>query len=235
MSILEELVSARQSGKRLLAILLDPEKQTVADLPAFFQRIDSLAVTHFLVGGSTGSGAATDKLVRALKAKTNLPVLLFPGNYEQLSNAADGLLFLSLLSGRNPEYLIEQQVRAAAVLRQASYEILPTAYLLLDGGRESAVQRVSETQPLLQENIELIVDTAFAAQLLGFKLVYLEAGSGAAIPVRESVIEQVFKTVDLPILVGGGIRNTTAMEAAYRAGATMVVVGTAFETAFSEF
>ncbi|OYQ51397.1 geranylgeranylglyceryl/heptaprenylglyceryl phosphate synthase [Flavobacterium aurantiibacter] len=235
MSILEQLLAARQSGARLLAVLLDPEKQGVAELNDFFRRIESLPVTHFLVGGSTGSGPATDTLVRALKARTHLPVVLFPGSSDQLSDAADGLLFLSLLSGRNPEYLIGQQVQAAAVLRQAPYEVLATAYLLLDGGNESAVQRVSETLPLSQENSELIVDTAFAAQLLGFKLLYLEAGSGAAVPVRESVIEQVFNTVDLPLVVGGGIRSKSALEAAYRAGATMVVVGTAFEKEFSEF
>ncbi len=235
MSILEQLLAARQSGAQLLAVLLDPEKQDAAELADFFRRIESLPVTHFLVGGSTGSGPATDTLVRALKARTHLPVILFPGNSDQLSNAADGLLFLSLLSGRNPEYLIGQQVRAAAVLRQAPYEVLATAYLLLDGGNESAVQRVSETLPLSQENSELIVDTAFAAQLLGFKLLYLEAGSGAAVPVRESVIEQVFNTVDLPLVVGGGIRSKSALEAAYRAGATMVVVGTAFEKGLSGF
>ncbi|MFY7666205.1 geranylgeranylglyceryl/heptaprenylglyceryl phosphate synthase [Flavobacterium sp.] len=235
MSILEQLLAARQSGARLLAVLLDPEKQDVGKLPEFLQRIDSFPVTHFLVGGSTGSGTATDVLVRALKKHTHLPVILFPGSSDQLSDAADGLLFLSLLSGRNPEYLIGQHVRAAAVLRQAPYEVLATAYLLLDGGNESAVQRVSETLPLSQENSELIVDTAYAAQLLGFKLLYLEAGSGAEVPVRESVIEQVFKTVDLPLVVGGGIRNKSALEAAYRAGATMVVIGTAFEKEFSEF
>jgi putative glycerol-1-phosphate prenyltransferase len=139
------------------------------------------------------------------------------------------LLFLSLLSGRNPEFLIEQHIKAIPKLRSSSLEIIPTAYILIDGGKETAVQRVSKTFPMKQDDMNGIVSTALAAQFSGKALIYLEAGSGAKTPVNPEIIKAVSEAINIPIIVGGGIRNAEGIDLAYKNGATMVVVGTAFE------
>ena len=176
------------------------------------------------VGGSSG-GEQTEKVVRQLKAQYDVPVVLFPGNVSQVTAEADALLFLSLLSGRNAEMLVGQQVRAAEAVRQAAIETIPMGYILVDGGRETAVARVSGTRPIAQEAVDEIVRTAMAAEMMGKQLVYLEAGSGALEPVREEVIRAVRAAIACPLIVGGGIRSTEAMQRAYDAGADIVVVG----------
>ena len=176
------------------------------------------------VGGSSG-GEQTEKVVKQLKARYDVPVVLFPGNVSQVTAEADALLFLSLLSGRNAEMLVGQQVRAAEAVRQAAIETIPMGYILVDGGRESAVARVSGTRPIAQEAVDEIVRTAMAAEMMGKQLVYLEAGSGALEPVREEVIRAVRAAIACPLIVGGGIRSTEAMQRAYDAGADIVVVG----------
>ncbi|NNM21913.1 MAG: geranylgeranylglyceryl phosphate synthase family protein, partial [Flavobacteriaceae bacterium] len=143
---------------------------------------------------------------------------------------ADGLLFLSLLSGRNPDYLIGQHLRSVPKLKNSGLEIIPTAYLLIDGGRESAVAKVTQTRPMSQEGVEEIVHTAMAGQFQGAQLIYLEAGSGALHPVGSKIISEVKKHTQIPLIVGGGIRSQAQQEAAYQAGADMVVMGTAFES-----
>ncbi|MDT0556431.1 geranylgeranylglyceryl/heptaprenylglyceryl phosphate synthase [Patiriisocius hiemis] len=216
------------SEKKLLAILIDPDKFYEENVSHFLSRIP-VQTTHIFVGGSTVANNKTEVTVKALKKETNLPVFLFPGNYEQITNTADAILFLSLLSGRNPEYLIGQQVKAVRMLKESTLEVIPTGYILIDGDNESAVARVSQTQPMPQDNIEAIVNTALAGEYLGAKLIYLEAGSGAKIPVNTSIIEAVKKEITLPLIVGGGIRTNERKEAAYIAGADMVVMGTVFE------
>ena len=176
------------------------------------------------VGGSSG-GEQTEKVVKQLKAQYDVPVVLFPGNVRQVTSEADALLFLSLLSGRNAEMLVGQQVRAAEAVRQAEIETIPMGYILVDGGRESAVARVSGTQPIAQEAVDEIVQTAMAAEMMGKQLVYLEAGSGALEPVRAEVISAVRAAISCPLIVGGGIRSTEAMQRAFDAGADIVVVG----------
>ncbi|MFO7719432.1 MAG: geranylgeranylglyceryl/heptaprenylglyceryl phosphate synthase, partial [Gillisia sp.] len=157
------------------------------------------------------------------------PVVLFPGDHTQITELADALLFLSLISGRNPEYLIEQQVKSVEKLRNSSLEIIPTGYILIDGGTNCAVHRVSNTRPIPQFEIETIVNTALAGQYSGKKLIYLEAGSGALISVSEEIISAVKKAIDIPLIVGGGIRSKQHLKRSYEAGADMVVIGTAFE------
>ena len=154
-----------------------------------------------------------------------MPVVLFPGNVSQVTAEADALLFLSLLSGRNAEMLVGQQVRAAEAVKQAAIETIPMGYILVDGGRETAVARVSGTRPIAQESLDEIVHTAMAAEMMGKQLVYLEAGSGALQPVREEVIRAVRAAISCPLIVGGGIRSTEEMQRAYHAGADIVVVG----------
>jgi len=212
-----------------LAVLIDPEKINQNGLPKLIEQLTQTQVTHIFVGGSTDQTKATEETVRNIKSHCHLPVLLFPGDYDQITEAADALLFLSLISGRNPEYLIDQQVSAAAVLKHSSLELIATGYMLIDGGNHTTVAEISKTTPMDQNNIEHIVHTALAGQYLGHKLLYLEAGSGARYPVDPRIVAAVKEAVNVPLIVGGGIRNAEQLEAAYQAGADMVVVGTAFE------
>lgn len=227
-NVLAEILSKQDSKERMLAALLDPDKFDLTCSAAYFQGLPD-TVTHIFVGGSTVANGETDKLLQKIKAFTNLPIVLFPGDASQVSSQADALLFLSLLSGRNPEYLIGQQIKAVPSLQHSSLEIIPTAYLLIDGGKETAVQQVTQTPPLPQDNPEAIVHTALAGQYSGNKLIYLEAGSGAKLPVGSEIIRQVKSAVNIPLVVGGGIRTEEQLLTAYQAGADMVVVGTAFE------
>ena len=229
MNIYQNILLAKNEGQKLLAVLIDPEKIDLKNVPSFFEKVHQSVTTHIFVGGSTDYENQTDTVVAAVKKATNLPVILFPGDVSQISKKADGILFLSLLSGRNPEYLIEQQVKAAPILKNSNLEILPTGYILIDGDKDTATQRVSNTKPIAQENSELILNTALAGQFSGKKLIYLEAGSGATVPVEASIITLVKNNINIPLIVGGGIRSKTQLENAFNAGADLVVIGTAFE------
>ncbi len=226
----ESLCQIIPDGKKGLAILIDPDKFKAEDAKSFLKKIPE-TTTHLFVGGSFVENGATEATVKALKSCTKLPIFLFPGDSSQITEEADALLFLSLLSGRNAEYLVGQQVKSISRLRNSKLEIIPTGYLLLDGGNESAVARVSNTSPLSQENIENIVYTALAGQFMGAKLIYLEAGSGAKIAVRPEIISAVKKELNIPLIVGGGIKTEMQKKTAYAAGADLVVMGTAFEKA----
>jgi len=170
-----------------------------------------------------------EALVIEIKKHTQLPLLLFPGDVGQITNQADALLFLSLISGRNPDYLIGKHVQAISKLKNSNLEIISTGYILIENGKQTAVQRVTNTAPLQNNNIQLIADTATAGELLGMKLIYLEAGSGALQPVSKKIIEKVKTNISIPLIVGGGIRNLKQLKQAYQAGADLVVIGTAFE------
>ena len=227
--IYQIIINAVQQNKKQLAVLIDPEKISIDLLPAFIKKINDSIVTHIFVGGSTNKYIKTENVVREIKQLTKLPILLFPGDFKHLTNLADGLLFLSLISGRNPEYLIEQQVQSIPLLKTMDLEIIPTGYILIDGGTETAVQRVSNTQPMCQNNPDLIVNTALAGEYSGKKLIYLEAGSGSKMPVHIDVIKAVKKELSVPLIVGGGIRTKKQLKNAFQAGADLVVIGTAFE------
>ncbi|MDO9137497.1 MAG: geranylgeranylglyceryl/heptaprenylglyceryl phosphate synthase [Lutibacter sp.] len=228
-SILAFIQKASVKGEKLLAILLDPDKTSLDKLPEISSRIDTLNANFIFVGGSFVENQLTDLFVKTLKKHTKLPVILFPGDFSQLTNYADGLLFLSLLSGRNPEYLIEQQIKSVPFLKNSSLEIIPTGYILIDGGTNSSVLKMSNTKPISQENIQLAVDTAVAGMYKGKQLIYLEAGSGAKIPVNSQLISEVKKHINIPLIVGGGIKTKVQLENAYKNGADLVVIGTAFE------
>ena len=226
---------AKKESKKLLAVLIDPEKMDIKNIPAFLEKMHQSIATHIFVGGSTDKNNQTETIVSAIKESTNLPVLLFPGDTNQITNIADGILFLSLLSGRNPEYLIEQQIKAVPILKQTNLEILPTGYILIDGGKETAVQKVSNTKPIAQNNIDLILNTSLAGEFTGKKLIYLEAGSGATVPVGANIIKKCESQLNIPLIVGGGIQTKKQLETAFNAGADIVVIGTAFEKDISFF
>ena len=229
-TIYSQIIHNRDKGVKLLAILIDPDKfELDPDFAKAYLKKIPTTTTHIFIGGSTDPALKTATVVQLLKAETGLPIILFPGNYNQVTPDADAILFLSLLSGDNAEFLIGQQTKAARAVQQSKLEVIPTGYLLIDGGSVTAVQRVSKTSPMSQDDTERIVDTALAGQYLGKKCIYLEAGSGAKTAVKPSIIKAVCDTLNIPVIVGGGIRNSTQMELAYEAGATMVVIGTAFE------
>lgn len=228
-SILEYIQSAARKGQKLLAILLDPDKTDLEALPDVIDRIDKLNSDFIFVGGSFVENGITSIFVETIKKLTKIPVVLFPGDYSQVTNKADALLFLSLLSGRNPEYLIEQQIKAVPYLKHSTLEIIPTGYILIDGGKQSSVLRISKTKPIAQENIELAVSTAVAGMYKGKQIIYLEAGSGASIPVSKRIISNVKENLSIPLIVGGGIRTREQLERAYENGADLVVIGNGFE------
>ncbi|HZJ36388.1 MAG TPA: geranylgeranylglyceryl/heptaprenylglyceryl phosphate synthase [Gillisia sp.] len=227
-SIYKDLTEATHSGEKLLSVLIDPDKFDERSAEIFFLNLPK-NVTHIFVGGSTVELNKTETTVQAIKARTELPVILFPGDHSQITESADGILFLSLISGRNPEFLIEQQVKSVSHLRNSKLEIIPTGYILIEGGNKSAVQRVSNTKPIPQTEVETIVNTALAGQFSGKKLIYLEAGSGAEISVSEEIISAVKSAINIPLIVGGGIRSKNQLTKSYEAGADIVVIGTAFE------
>ena len=227
--IYPEILLAKVQKRKLLALLLDPEKLVVSSVKKLFLKINSTKITHIFIGGSTFNGDYLDELITAIKQHSKLPILLFPGDYKQISAEADGILFLSLLSGRNSDYLIEHQVNAIPFLQKTNLEVIPTAYLLIESGTETAVERVSQTKPLDRTNIEYVCQTAKAGEFMGNKLVYLEAGSGAKNAVPLEMINQVSNSIQLPLIVGGGIRSLAQIKHIFDAGADMIVIGTAFE------
>lgn len=235
MNIYLNILSAKKNNQKLLAVLIDPEKITPEKIPAFFEKVHQSIATHIFVGGSTDENNQTENIVSEIKKATHLPVLLFPGDANQITNKADGILFLSLLSGRNPTFLIEQQVKAAPILQKTNLEIIPTGYILIDGGKETAVQKVSNTNPIAQNNLDLILNTAMAGEFLGKKLIYIEAGSGATVPVDANIIKKCQTQLNIPLIVGGGIRTKEQLESAFNSGADLAVIGTAFENDTSFF
>lgn len=225
----QHIIAAIQRKEKLLAVLIDPEKTTPKAISQFMKSLNASIATHIFVGGSTVDELATEELVLETKKHTSLPIFLFPGDVTQLTEQADALLFLSLISGDNPDYLIKKHVTSVSKLRNSKLEIIPTGYILIENGKETSVQRVTQTKPMPRENLQHIVDTAKAGELLGMKLMYLEAGSGALHPIPSEIISSVKKDITIPLIVGGGIRSKEALENAYDAGADLVVIGTAFE------
>ncbi len=214
--------------EKQLAILLDPEKANLDMLPIS----DSCHPDYLFVGGSTGGD--TTEFVKKLRLKIEdwklkIPIILFPGNSSQFTPEADGILFLSLLSGKNPEYLVNQQIKSARRIYESHMDFVPTAYILIDGGVETSTMRVTQTQPLDPTDVDTIVDTCIAAQMMGKKAIYLEAGSGAITPVSTEIIKAVRAHISIKLIVGGGIRTPEAMQSAYDAGADIVVIGNHFE------
>lgn len=225
MKFKELIKKLENSRKPLLAVLIDPDKFN----PELVDLSNKSRVDCFLVGGSQLEKGSIDATIAAIKRISKIPVVLFPGDETQLSKRADGLLLLSLLSGRNPDYLIEKHITAAPIIKKMKLSYLSTAYLLIDGGKASTTQKVTGTQPLNPSNITYIVNTAIAAEQLGFKAVYLEAGSGAKTNVSPKLVKKIKQQVSIPVIVGGGINSPEKMKAVVDSGANMIVVGNALE------
>lgn len=228
-NIYQSILKSIATKEKLLAVLIDPDKFSIENTEFFLDKVNASIITHIFVGGSTVEEGVTHTLVAEIKKQTTLPVILFPGDVTQITNHADGLLFLSLISGRNPDYLIGKHVESISKLRMTNLEVISTGYILIENGKETSVQRVTGTQPIPRIAIQNITDTAKAGELLGMKLMYLEAGSGAKNPVSSEIIKSVKQELKIPLIVGGGIRNKQQLAHAYNSGADMVVIGTAFE------
>jgi phosphoglycerol geranylgeranyltransferase len=212
-----------------LFVLVDPGRTDAAQAAAVARAADDAGAAALMIGSSFDGIERTETVARAMKGASTLPLLLFPGSAAQLTPAVDAVLFLSLVSGRNPQYLIEEHVRAVPFFHAHPVEAISTAYILVDGGRITAVESVSQTRPLPADKPEIAAAHAVAARMIGMAAVYLDAGSGAAQPVGPAIVRAVRHAVDLPLIVGGGLRTPEAARAAREAGADFVVVGTAVE------
>ncbi len=228
MKIYTQIDEWRQKGEKVLALLVDPDKCRGEALAQQSRLIEAHQPHLVLVGGSLCSHPV-DEVVRYLKTHTHRPVVLYPGNPSQLSFNADALLFLSMISGRNPELLIGAHVTAAPAIRHHQLETIPTGYMLIDGGTPTSVEYISQTRPIPSQKTDIAVATAIAGQLLGLKLIYMDAGSGAKNPVPTEMISTVSQNIDLPLMIGGGINSPQRLKNAYEAGADIVVVGNVLE------
>lgn len=223
------LLNARQRDAKQLAVLLDPDQSRLSRLHRTVELAAELGVHYLLVGGSLVVNDQLDAVLTDIRQRCAAPIVLFPGNSFQLSYRADALLFLSLISGRNADLLIGQHVIAAPFLRRSPLQIIPTGYLLVDGGVVSSVQYMSNTLPIPANKPDIAACTAMAGEMLGLKTIYLDAGSGAQRPVPTEMVAAVRAAVEVPLWVGGGIRTPEQAAARWRAGADVVVVGTAVE------
>jgi phosphoglycerol geranylgeranyltransferase len=223
---LMELKKRRGAG---FLVLIDPDKQPPGDAASFAKQCEDGGADGFLVGGSLLFSNHFDELIRSVKETVSIPVILFPGNGQQLSRHADAVLFMSLISGRNPQTLIGEQVMAAPLVHSLGLEAIPMGYMLIESGNVTAAQFMSNTSPIPREKPEIAVAHALAAEYLGMKFVYLEAGSGAEHSVPEPMIRAVSQTVSIPLIVGGGIRNPDEAREKVKAGASFVVTGNILE------
>jgi phosphoglycerol geranylgeranyltransferase len=228
--ILNSLVEGAAAKQKRLAILIDPDKVS-ADVSLL--RLIHLAVEnkvdYFFVGGSLLTQDNLHVVVRELKSESNIPVILFPGNSMQIDFQADAILFLSLISGRNPDLLIGQHVLAAPLLKKGNLEVWPTAYMLIESGAMTTVQYMSNSAPIPADKPVVAACTAMAGEMLGLQLVYMDAGSGAKFPINDRMIRKVKESIECPLIVGGGINSAAKAKQAWQAGADIVVVGNGVE------
>lgn len=230
MQINGQLKNLRTSGEKALAVLLDPDKlKNPKELYSMLSLINNSKVDFILVGGSLLVEDNFHSCLKEVKKNTHVPVILFPGSPAQISPEADAILFLSLISGRNPELLIGQHVVAAPLLNKMDIEVLPTGYMLVDCGKPTTASYISQTLPIPWNKPEIAAATAMAGEMLGLQFIYLDGGSGAAKPISSAMISAVSTSTNIPLIVGGGIRNEEQAASAYAAGADLVVIGTAFE------
>ncbi len=227
--IYDELVAKKKAGKTSLAILIDPDKTSNRQLDAQVRHGIDAEIDYFFVGGSLIVNNVLDEYLTHIREQCDIPLILFPGNSFQLSHRADAILFLSLISGRNADLLIGKHVVTAPYLKTSPLEVLSTGYMLIDGGIDTTVSYISNTKPIPAQKTDVAICTAMAAEMLGMKLIFMDAGSGARNPVTTAMIEAVSNIVDVPLIVGGGIRDAEKAWANARAGADVIVVGNATE------
>lgn len=229
MSIYQRLLDTAAARGAAYCVLIDPDKVPAEKLPAFIENAAASGTDCFLVGGSLIVDDSFERTIRTIKQQSSVPVVIFPGGLMQISKEADAILFLSILSGRNPEHLIGSQVLAAPIVKKIGLEAISTAYLLVESGRTTSAEFMSNTRPLPRHKPDIAVAHALAAEILGFKMIYLEAGSGAEHSVPEEMIGAVAKYCSVPLIVGGGLKTPEDAHRKVKAGARFIVTGTALE------
>jgi phosphoglycerol geranylgeranyltransferase len=231
MKIIEILNKRQRIGKKSIAVLIDPDKVDDASrLKHLINLGTENCIDFFLVGGSLITTDNMSEVIAIIKENvSSVPVILFPGNAQQIDPSADGILFLSLISGRNPDLLIGQHVQAAPILKSYRMEILPTGYMLINSGKLSSAAYISNTTPIPEDKYTLAACTAMAGEMLGLKLIYLDAGSGAEREINSKMISTVRKAIDIPLIIGGGINTRQKAQTALEAGADMIVIGNVLE------
>ncbi len=227
--IYHSLTERKQQGKKSFAVLVDPDKVNDHNMEQLVSLSVAAGVDYFLVGGSLVISNYLDECVQAIKQNCSIPVILFPGSPSQVSKYADALLYLSLISGRNAELLIGQHVISAPVVKQSGLEIMSTGYMVVDGGAPTTVSYISNATPIPADKNEIAMCTAMAGEMLGMKLIYMDAGSGAKRPITEGMIEKVAKIINVPLIIGGGIIEPEKAYLNCKAGADVIVVGNAIE------
>ena len=217
------------TSKKKFVVLIDPDKPTNEQIVEIVKKSVKVGVDFFFVGGSLLTTDSLDNCIKLIKKQCDIPVLIFPGNSLQISKWCDGFLLLSLISGRNAEMLIGRHVISAPYLKLYGNEIIPTGYMLIDGGKQTSVSYMSNTTPIPHDKDDIAMCTALAGEMLGLKIIYLDAGSGAIEPVSPEMINKVKQTIEIPLIVGGGINTPEKAANAAKAGADIIVVGNALE------
>jgi len=227
--IYDEILKYVEIKQKMFTVLIDPDKYDDNKLLDLSEIAKQSRVHFFFVGGSLMTSDRLNKTIEILKSTTNIPIVIFPGSNLQVNSAADGILFLSLISGRNPEFLIGQHVVAAPYIKKANLEVLPTGYMLIEGEQQTTANYMSNTLPIPKNKAEIAVCTAMAGEMLGFKLIYLDGGSGADGNIPVEMIHEVKENISLPLIVGGGITSAQQAHQIWENGADMIVVGNAIE------
>lgn len=227
--IYPSICERKANGKKSFAVLVDPDNVDDHKMRKVIELAMAAGVDYFLVGGSLVISNYLDECVKIIKQHCAIPVLLFPGSSTQVSKYADALLYLSLISGRNPELLIGQHVVSAPAIKKTGLEIMSTGYMVIDGGAPTTVSYISNASPLPADKNEIAMCTAMAGEMLGMKLIYMDAGSGAKVPITESMIALVSKNIEVPLIIGGGITDPEKAYLNCKAGADIIVVGNAIE------
>ena len=229
MNIYNSIIQKQRSGKKQLSVLIDPDKSCISKLGEICKVATASKVDFFFIGGSLITSDTLEHCIKYLKENSDIPVVIFPGNIMQVNKDADAILFLSLISGRNAEMLIGKHVIAAPYIKQYGLETIPTGYMLIESGRPTTALYMSNTIPIPHDKDDIAVCTALAGEMLGLKMIYMDAGSGAMQHISLSMIEKVKKNISIPLIVGGGIRTAEVAKDIYQAGADMIVVGNAVE------
>jgi phosphoglycerol geranylgeranyltransferase len=225
----QKIVGKKESGQKSFAVLIDPDKTNPSDIPALIKSANEALVDHLFVGGSLVVSDHLDECITAIKQECDIPVTLFPGSPSQISRYADALLYLSLISGRNAELLIGQHVISAPQVKKSGLEILSTGYMVIDGGAPTTVSYISNAAPIPSDKADIALCTALAGEMLGMKMIYMDAGSGAKCAVSEKMIQTVSSQISIPLIVGGGMRTPEQVYINAKAGADIIVVGNAIE------
>ena len=229
MNIYNKITRDKSNNKKTFALLIDPDRQDKKQLISLVNKANKAKVDYFFVGGSLLTNNNLELCISTIKENSYIPTILFPGNAMQVSNKADAILFLSLISGRNAEMLIGKQVITAPILKKSKLEILPTGYMLIDSGKPTTASYMSNTIPIPHDKDEVATCTAMAGEMLGLKLIFMDGGSGAVNPISEKMIESCSNNVELPIIIGGGIDSAEKVISNCKAGADIIVVGNAIE------